>query len=95
MRGGSRLVGEGKLIREGRASASRRQAGAIKEGSRFLPSRRVLCRAIKAGAVKGVCHQRRVPSKLCAIQGAFGILLSRQVSSKWILCRALKSAAGS
>ena len=52
VRGGSRLVGEGKLIREGRASASRRQAGAIKEGSRLLPSRRVLRRAITACAIK-------------------------------------------
>ena len=55
---GSRLVGEGKLIREGRASASRRQAGAIKEGSRFLPSRRVLSRAITACAINAGLSRR-------------------------------------
>ena len=63
------------------------EAGAVKEGSRFLPSRRVLCRAIKPCAVKPcaikrVCHPRRVRDLA-------------QVSSKWTLGRVLKSAAGS
>jgi len=65
--GSSEVGSSGKVIfvREGRAGASRVEAGAVKEGSGFLPSRRVLGRAItacaiEAGAVKassGSCHQ--------------------------------------
>src|SRR5579871_6648194 len=50
--GGSRFVGEGKLVREARASAvSPVVAVAVKDGARFLPSRRILGRAITTCAI--------------------------------------------
>jgi len=41
-----------KFVGEGNASASRRREGAVKEGSGFLSSKRVLGRAIAARAIK-------------------------------------------
>jgi len=46
-----RLVGEGKLVREGRASASRCRGRYRQGGSGCTPSRRVLGRAITACAI--------------------------------------------
>ena len=51
---------ESKLVREGRASASRCRGRCRQEGSWFLPSRWVLGRAIKAGTVKASSGSRQV-----------------------------------
>ncbi len=63
----SRLVGEGKLVRERRAVLLAAEAGAVKERFGFLSSRWVLShtvteRAIKACAIK-TCTLKEVPSK--------------------------------
>ena len=68
---GGRLVGERKLVREGRPSASRRRGKCRHRGlkvSRFLPSRRVLGRAVM------VCAIRTVPSSRVRVleAGRFG-----------------------
>ncbi len=58
-------VGSSELGSSGKVSLSEKvvlvllaiEGCAVKEGSGFLPSRRVLGRDITACAVKGVCHQ--------------------------------------
>ena len=47
-----RLVREGELVREDRAMLLAVEAGAVKEGSGFLPSKRSPSRAIKSCAIK-------------------------------------------
>ena len=77
------------------------EAGAIEEGSGFLSSRRILGCAIM------VCTIKPCAVKLCTIkpkavchqggchEGRFRILLSRRVSSRWILSCVFKTGVGS
>jgi len=60
------------------------EAGAVKEGSRFLPSRRVLGRAIAACAIKE-CAIRNVPSRR---------VLGRAITACAIKECAIKACAG-
>lgn len=57
-----RLVGEGELVRERRASFSCHEACVVKEGSKLLPPMQVLSHVIKADVVEvdsGSCCQAR------------------------------------
>jgi hypothetical protein len=78
VRGGGRLVGEGKLVRDGRASASRHRGG-CPQGGFLVPVIKacaVKVYAIMAGAVKaglGSCHSGGCP------RSGFWVMLLRRV----------------
>jgi len=63
-----RLVGEDKLVREGRASASRCRGKCRQGGLGFLSSRRILSCAIAPCAIKA-CAIKACAIKTCAIKG--------------------------
>ena len=89
-RGGGKLVGEVSLSEKVVLVLLDVEAGVVKEGSGFLPSRRVLSHDITVCAIKA----RTI--KACAIKAcAIKCVPSRRMPSKWILGRAVKVAAGS
>ena len=92
--GSSEVGSSGKVIfvREGRAGASRVEAGAVKEGSGFLPSRRVLGRAIKASL--GSCHQGGC-GFLKQVKGESNSLLVQILLMAVVAVRAVPEARGS
>ena len=84
VRRGGRLVGKVSLFEKVVLVLLAVEAGTVKEGSSFFPSRRVLDRAITVCAIKA-----------CTIKEGWGSCRSRRVSSRRILGRAFKSGEGS
>jgi hypothetical protein len=82
-RGGGRLIRGGKLVRGGR----------LIKGGRLSVKVVLVLLAVEAGAVKAILGRAIKASSGLRAQGGFGIVLSKQVSLRQVLGRAIKEGS--